>query len=400
MDIFKHKASPGFSGTHPYVSPFLFEAFSTSTGAPKWTSATGAYTANTGQALSNSGLSTGGYCLGDDGLLHLLGANAVRVEPSGLLIEGDGTNNLAFSTAPAANWSYLDTGGGPVVATDATADVLDPTGANGATKLVIPAGPGGLAGSIIYQTTAAYNGTFSVYLRTAAGTAQVSLVSSSGTDHVLCDVTSTWQRFTLPVTVAGAGVCAIGSYFYALPSSTVYMWGPQSEQTPFASSYIPVPAGTPVARTGDFVTASNPVPTGPLSAGVTATPLLAWTAFGVSPFFFTELLSTYNPQGLDISTGGSTLSALTWGANSHFRSVNYTPPADKSTLVVRMASNNAATPTVTGDVNGSAMTGLSGTGNAIASAGTTIHFGNYVFGDGIIGDGSFWGHLKDVFVNT
>src|SRR5690242_12506284 len=126
VKLFKHGRQSGAAA--PYVSPYLLEILSTRPGAPTWVSATGALTANTGQVVSCSRASSA-YCLGDDGLLHLLGANTVRVEPTGLLVEGASTNLLAGSVTPGgSDWTWQAGNNG-----SAAQNVTGPDGvANGA----------------------------------------------------------------------------------------------------------------------------------------------------------------------------------------------------------------------------------------------------------------------------
>lgn len=261
-----------------YVSPYLLEILSTRPGAPTWTSATGSLVANTGQTVSCSRASSA-YCLGDDGLLHLLSANQPRVEPSGLLVEGASTNTIKNSTAigTGATWG--------LTALTATANAATaPDGTNTAALLQTVAGN---ANHRCYDDGSDANGnTRSVYVKAPAANACRYLTIGDS------DLLTAWGSIDLQTGtyVPGSGdsngtVTAMANGWYRLsfygntntfytlwPGETavatnpynatggkgVLVWMAQSEAVPFPTSPI-VTGAASATRAADLITITNPL---------------------------------------------------------------------------------------------------------------------------------------------
>jgi len=242
--LFKHKTSGWQGGA--YVSPYLLEILSTRPGAPRWTAATGSLVANTGQVVLCSRASAG-YCLGDDGFLHLLGVDAVRVEPKGLLTEGQSTNYMVQSNdiGNGPGWANFSTVAGPTI-TLASTDVLDPAGGHASTKIVFSAVPSsGSDYSFTAQNPAVVaDTTVSIYARCDVGTATIYMMNNANHASIALNLTTTWQRFSMPIPgfgnyiLFGSDTRPGNGNSPGIAACTVYLWGAQQEPLPFASSLI------------------------------------------------------------------------------------------------------------------------------------------------------------------
>jgi hypothetical protein len=105
--------------------------------------------------------------------------------------------------------------------------------------------------------------TFSVYMRVPSGTATVYIGLSEGSpisgQSVACNVTTTWQRFsitrtavaaTLIYTQIGPDTRSFAGQPAVQPAASVLLWGAQLEVGSFPTSYIPTTTGT-LARSAD-----------------------------------------------------------------------------------------------------------------------------------------------------
>lgn len=139
--------------------------------------------AESGQTVSDS-RSTSAYCVDASGVLHLLGANVARVEASGLVDEGAGSNGFTQSNNFSdAAWAVSGT-------LSATQNQTGPDGvANSAWTLSI-SGP---SGNSIYQFVGTGTEVESLYVNPSLGTARyVAFVpSADGLLYYDCQ-TQTW----------------------------------------------------------------------------------------------------------------------------------------------------------------------------------------------------------------
>ena len=291
--IFKHKMGGWGGGAAPYASPYLLEILATANQA-NWPIATGSLTAEApGLQVVSCSRASSAYCLGDDGLLHLLGANTVRVEPSGLLVERASTNIVLGSVSIGdANWTAEANFGGtaPTVTLNST-DVLDPAGGNAASKVVFPATSGGQISSM-FQVISGANGARSCYLRCPVGQSFTIYLTNGGTnptDYVTWNVTDQWQRFSWTTSGTFGGFWRLGFDTRAAgtntPGGTVYMWGAQAESLSFVTSLI-VTTSASATRDADIITCDNPL-------SLLSQPVPAWK-FGCSA---TPVDNNWGPQG-------------------------------------------------------------------------------------------------------
>jgi hypothetical protein len=290
--LFKHKTWEAGGVVPPYVSPYLLEILSTRTGAPAFITATGALVANTGQTVSCARASSA-YCLGDDGLLHLLGPNTVRVEPTGLLREDAASNYVypsqAFTPGGSALWLLFQ--GATVTDNDAVA----PDGATTACRLTMPAGSAG-QDPCLYQNAIGWGSStirsHSIYVKKgtcryfamgsdAGDTGGVTLdlntgtvVDSTGVETVGIDTLANgW--FRIRAVLSASATC--GETVYAFGNTTdvkdVYLgpatwsdntggygwiWQAQLEEGGFCTSPIRTTTATAV-RDGEAITVPNPL---------------------------------------------------------------------------------------------------------------------------------------------
>lgn len=388
---------PTRSATGATIAANQLEVLSTRAGMPPWVSATGSLTANTGQVITASRAASA-YCLGDDGLLHFLGPNTARVEPVvGLLVEGAATNTIFYSqpgNTTAGAWAI----GGSLAAAPAvtlnSTDVLDPTGANTATKCVFPASvPGGY--SVVYTpNNVPANSTLSVYLRTLSGTATVYLTDFAHV-QVACAVTSTWQRFQ----VAGAttyleiGWDQSGGLTQPTSGGTVYAWGAQAELTPFATSLIPT-TGAPASRDADLLSVSNPLaglsqPVALWRMEAVLTPLGPWASL---PNFGTlSALALYNGTATNQADffGPNALRVLDGAGVS--RTCTTSAPTGSSVFALQ------ALDTSTGLMSTTPAGTLAGAGTGIVSTMPgTLYLGIPPWAPTF----GFWGHMTDIVLDN
>lgn len=421
--IFKHKESGwGSSGPAPYISPFLLEILSTRPGAPTWPSATGSLVANTGQAVSCVRASSA-YCMGDDGLLHLLGPNTVRVEPTGLLTE-IARNNYIFPSdlASITNFAgdatpscYPSTS--QVVPTVNSTDVLDPMGTNTAAKLVFPARADTALAWFIALTGAGGNARVSIYIRGAAGqgnqTIYLARTDEGVNGSVAFTVGETWTRISAKCSgymVVGYGNDS-GDSQPSLADATFYVWGPQVEQvSPFTSgtfptSYIPTDAGGIASRDTDQVRLlggnplaglSQPVPS--FTCGAHATPNAPWVSMGLFSNCFLVNVSGNNAWGtagnwaLNFNLGVGQKVAITgWGTGNAQHQANSSKPTSTTSQDTWIGFGQITTVPSCSITDQSSETG---TGDNDITQNTTVWLGQ------LAGSNAFSGHMTDISINV
>ena len=126
---------------------------------------------------------------------------------------------------------------------------LAPDGTLGATKISGTIGSSYIALGSSSSTTA----TRSIYARTVSGTGTAKLMSYSGNTNNLFTLTEEWQRFELTGSSSVGGT----SFYIDLRDSSqtlneFIVWGAQSEELSYATSYIPSNSGSQTTRTADI----------------------------------------------------------------------------------------------------------------------------------------------------
>ena len=157
-----------------------------------------------------------------------------------LLLEPQSTNLLPYSE-DLNQWSNNNS-------VTLTSGYLAPDGTLRATKV-----SGIIGSSSIYNTaSSSETATRSIYARTVSGTGTARLMSYFGNTNNLFTLTEEWQRFELTGSVAAGG-----TNFYidfrdnSQTLNEFIIWGGQSEELPYATSYIPTSgsASTRIAET-------------------------------------------------------------------------------------------------------------------------------------------------------
>ena len=152
----------------------------------------------------------------------------------------------ALATSPWA--TFGSTAAAPTVSNN-TADVTAPDGTSTASKIVYPNVLAGQVSDVYQINDSLGNGvsaTASVWLRCLSGTSTVYLdvIGSGLVAGTVCNLTSSWQRFTLSVTKTTSTNWIIGVDSRVANNSpqgaqTVYAWGFQLESGSTANAYIP-----------------------------------------------------------------------------------------------------------------------------------------------------------------
>jgi len=414
MDLFKHKMG-GWQGlTPPYVSPYLLEVLSTRSGAPGWASATGSLVANTGQVITCTRASSA-YCLGDDGLLHLLGVNTPRVEPLGLLVEAEGTNSMTRSnefsngvswTTEQATWAQNATGPDGVVngawtwTAAAGAAVVHRTYQNGATgmnSIYAKAGtlqfvglwPGGILQGAVFDLS---NGT-------------IPIDHTAGASATIEDMGNGWFRcsaYFVGYFIFGAGPtaadCDGDQPWAAAGTETMHFWQADSVNLPFPTS--PIPAGaTAGVRKQDVLTCSNPMnPSNPSTMRLgcrmqpLTTPGATWANWPGSP--------SISLQAGDNATANSIRLGINGPGNLLFDVDDNAGDLKSHSGAVTFASGKAWQ-TISGlDVSGTMTTSPSGGADAGTGTGLILTQQATVYIGGQVTFFGTTGHMTDIFINN
>ena len=163
-----------------------------------------------------------------------------------LLLEPQSTNTVTYSE----NFSQWGESGSPTL----TIGQLAPDGTLGATKISGTIGSSYIALGSSSSTTA----TRSIYARTVSGTGTAKLMSYSGNTNNLFTLTEEWQRFELTGSSSVGGT----SFYIDLRDSSqtlneFIVWGAQSEELSYATSYIPSNSGSSVTRNQDTCSITN-----------------------------------------------------------------------------------------------------------------------------------------------
>jgi hypothetical protein len=180
------------------------------------------------------------------------------IQPLGMLVEEQRVNFLRYSRTletTGSFWISLTSGAANTIAIN---NAPGPDGLSTSASLITyntaVTGVGTYsAWRQLYTTTANGTYTFSVWLRAGTNTSVYIRLNDSGGNRAttLCNLTSSWQRFTVTgttvasITVVGVDIGADGNVGGAtMTAGTVYAYGAQLESGSFATSYIPTGAST------------------------------------------------------------------------------------------------------------------------------------------------------------
>ena len=160
-----------------------------------------------------------------------------------LLVEPARTNTVTYSE----DFSQYSTGG---TAITLTTGQLAPDGTLTATKI-----SGVIGSSSLYRSgESSVTATRSIYARTVSGTGTASLMSYYSNTNNTFTITEEWQRFELTgaVTTGGANFYPLDFRDTSTTLSEVIVWGSQSEEAAYSTSYIKT-QGSTVTRAQDVI---------------------------------------------------------------------------------------------------------------------------------------------------
>lgn len=220
------------------------------------TLAPGLYDVDSSRILSVQRNSTATY-IDSSGVLQTAAANVARYQGGKLLVEGEGTNLLRFSSGFSETAYWGATGTAVVTANAATA----PDGTMTADLVVITPGAGAdrVDQSMpAVQPSAGDVYTYSVWLK-GSGTLQIAIntdTGAGGSREIDVVLTSVWTRHSATHTFEPGvtGNLRVHGVIMRNPgSATAYIWGGQVEAGNTATSYIPTTTAA-ATRAADIIT--------------------------------------------------------------------------------------------------------------------------------------------------
>jgi hypothetical protein len=190
----------------------------------------------------------------------------VTLACKGLLIE-EGRTNLLTRSAEFENSAWGRAAVGVAAATITPNSDIAPDGTTTADTANFSATTATNQQGMLFRTdltaTIGQVVTFSVYMRVPSGTATVYIELAEGSpvsgQSVACNVTTTWQRFSITRTAVaatqiytqiGPDTRSFAGQPAVQPAASVFLWGAQLEAGSFPTSYIPTTTGT-LARSAD-----------------------------------------------------------------------------------------------------------------------------------------------------
>lgn len=251
-----------------------------------------------------------------------------------LLLEPQSTNTVTYSE----DFSQWGESGSPTL----TSGQLAPDGTLGATKISGTIGSSYIALGSSSSTTA----TRSIYARTVSGTGTAKLMSFNSNTNNLFTLTEEWQRFELTGSTSVGGT----SFYIDLRDSSqtlneFIIWGAQSEELSYATSYIPSNSGSSTTRTADVCNNAGTSATFNSTEGVLFAEIAALVDDGTNRILSLSEDGNNNNRVTIFYTSGSNKIKFTVrlnGANEFDETITLSNILDYNKVALKFAENNFA----------------------------------------------------------